>query len=575
MESFLDILSRHAAARPDKTAYLMLNDFGAEVDCLTYAELDRDARSIAAALSALIAPQDRALLLHSAGLNFIRAFMGCQYAGVVAVPASLPSRKGQHRKRVEHVIEDAGARVVITEDRLVDDIRSWLKDTPHAGLPIVTTSECLSSDAAGWVRRKSDGDIAFIQYTSGSTGQPKGVVVRHSNILHNSELIREAMGYSETLMGGGWLPNFHDMGLIGLILQPAFVGGTSILMSPTSFIKRPANWLKMISKYRIESSGGPNFGYEHCLSRIQEQDVAGVDLSCWRLCFSGSEPVREDTIERFLARFGRYGLAANAFYPCYGMAETTLFVAGGKSGVRHRTVVVDADKLENNQVVAAGPGSARRQTMISCGTAPGFDLAIVDPTTQRRLDAGQVGEVWLRGESVAAGYWKKPDLTRDIFGAVLQDEPGLKWLRTGDLGFVDRGELFICGRLKDVIIVAGRNIYPQDIEARVLELHPSLQGGDVAAFGMDAGGSQSVAIVFEVSPKELGDESLEKLVTLIRGTIAAEFGAPVARVVIAAKGSIARTTSGKLQRRETQRLLESGRITTIWDDLAEKASDAA
>jgi acyl-CoA synthetase (AMP-forming)/AMP-acid ligase II len=303
--------------------------------------------------------------------------------------------------------------------------------------------------------------------------------------------------------------------------------------------------------------------------------MAGVDLSCWRLCFSGSEPVREDTIERFLARFARYGLASNAFYPCYGMAEATLFVAGGKSGVRHRTVVVDADKLVNNQVVAAGPASTRRQTMVSCGTAAGFDRAIVDPGTQRRVGAGHVGEVWLRGESVAAGYWKKPDLTRDIFSAELQNEPGLKWLRTGDLGFIDRGELFICGRLKDVIIVAGRNIYPQDIEARVRELHPSLQGGDVAAFGRDAGGSQSVAIICEVPPKELGDESLKKLVTLIRGTIAAEFGAPVARVVIAAKGSIARTTSGKLQRRETQRLLESRRITPIWDDLAEKASDVA
>jgi acyl-CoA synthetase (AMP-forming)/AMP-acid ligase II len=569
MENFREILLGHAATRPDKTAFVMLNDFGAEVDRLTYAGLDCDARSIGSSLSALTAPQDRALVLYSSGLDFIRAFMGCQYAGVVAVPASLPFRYDQHRKRVEHVIEDAGASVIMTEDKWVDEIRGWLRYTPYARLPILATSECLSSDAASWNRRKSDGDVAFIQYTSGSTGQPKGVIVRHSNIIHNSRLIRETMGYSETLLGGGWLPFFHDMGLIGLILQPAFLGASSILMSPTSFIKRPANWLKMISKYRIEASGGPNFGYEHCLSRIHDQDMAGVDLSCWRLCFSGSEPVRADTIERFLDRFGRYGVASNAFYPCYGMAETTLFVAGGKPSERHRTIVVDADKLENDQVIAAGTASTRRQRMVSCGTAPEFDLAIVDPVTQHRLGAGQVGEVWLRGESVAAGYWKKPDLTRDIFGAVLQGEPGLKWLRTGDLGFIDAGELFICGRLKDMIIVAGRNIYPQDIEARVLELHPSLQGRNVAAFGVDAGGSQSVGIICEVSVKELRAERLEALVALIRGTIAAEFGTPVARIVIAAKGSIARTTSGKLQRRETQRLLNSGSITTIWDDLIE------
>jgi acyl-CoA synthetase (AMP-forming)/AMP-acid ligase II len=331
----------------------------------------------------------------------------------------------------------------------------------------------------------------------------------------------------------------------------------------------------MISNYRLEASGGPNFGYEHCLSRIRDQDMAGVDLSSWRLCFSGSEPVRQDTIDRFLARFGRYGLKSSAFYPCYGMAETTLFVAGGNCDEPHRTLVVDADMLENNQIVAAGPASARRQTMVGCGTAPGFDLAIVNPATRERLSAGEVGEVWLRGESVAAGYWNKPDLTRDIFGAELQDEPGPTWLRTGDLGFVDAGELFICGRLKDVIIVAGRNIYPQDIEARVIELHPSLQNGDVAACGVDAGGSQSIAIICEISPKQFGNDSLEGLVALIRGTIAAEFGAPVRRIVVAAKGAIARTTSGKLQRRETQRLLESGRIATIWDDLPERASHVA
>ena len=500
MQNLVDILSLHAMRHPDKTAFIMLDDSGAESDRLTYGALNRDARSIATSLRALTRPAERVLILYGSNLGFIRTFMGCQYADLVAVPTSLPSRHGKNHKRVEHIIKDADVSLIIADDKWATQIRSWLTDTPFDRLPIVSAQECLTGNASSWSRHNICGEsISFIQYTSGSTGQPKGVMVRNRNIFHNSCLIRDAMGYDEDLIGGGWLPFYHDMGLIGLVLQPIFLGATAVMMAPMSFIKRPASWLKAITKYRIQASGGPNFGFEHCVSRIRDQDLSDVDLSSWRLCFSGAEPVRQATVERFLARFTRYGLPATSFYPCYGMAEATLFVAGGQPSQRYHTMDVDADRLKNNQIVTAGPTTSRRRTIVSCGVTTGFDVAIVHPRTRCRISSGRVGEVWLRGESIAAGYWGRLELTREIFGAVLQGEPDHVWFRTGDLGFINRDELFICGRLTDIIIVAGRNIYPHDIEAHVVALSPLLEDGSVVALGVDTAGTQSVAIVCEIS----------------------------------------------------------------------------
>lgn len=375
-----------------------------------------------------------------------------------------------------------------------------------------------------------------------------------------------ASGLTKTLWPGGWLPLFHNMGLIALVLQPIFLGATAVMMAPASFIKQPASWLRTISQYGIQASGGPNFCFEHSLWHIHARDLSGVDLTCWRVCFSGGEPARQDLIKRFLGRFRRYGLRESVFCPCYGMAETTLFVAGCRPYDRYRAIDVDADRLENRQVVIAGPATSRRQTLVGCELASGFDVAVVHPATRRRIGPEYVGEIWLRGGSLAAGYWGRPELSREIFGAVPHNEADRRWLRTGDLGFIERNELFICGRLKDMIIVGGRCLDPDDIERRIPALSPLLKDSSVIAFGIGMDNARSIAIICEVPVKVSNAATCKALVRLIRGTIAAEIGVPVSRVVFAAKGSISHSTNGRPLRQETQHRLIGGRLDTIWNE---------
>ena len=568
MHSLAGLLRTRAAAHPERNAFVMVNGFAEPFEQVTFGGLDRASRHIAARLLQLGKPGDR-VLIACAGIDFIRVFFGCQYAGMVAVPVSPPTRRGHSLRRAEHVLADCGAVVVVADRAVLDDVASWLEELPDARIALVAANElacnpgALDQDIAAVAPEDPDA-LSFLQYTSGTTGSPKGVMVRTRNIMANLELIRVAMRNDSQTVVGGWLPLFHDMGLIGLILQPVYLGCVSVLMSPTSFLKRPGIWLQAVSRYRISNSGGPNFGYEHVLDRARDRDLEGIDLTCWRVCFSGSEPPRSETMQRFEHRFLQSGFRPEAFYPCYGMAETTLFVSGGRPEEVRRRIEVDPEQLRRG--VATRPASnAECQLVVSSGVAGGFELAITDPSDRRRLADGRVGEIWLRGESIGAGYWNREELSRETFGAEIAGEPGTTWLRTGDLGFVVDSELFVSGRLKDVIIVAGRNLYPQDIEYRLREVDPRFASGTVVAFAWQAGVTEAVAVLLETSDNRDGQEWSD-LGSLARSVVGDEFGAPLARFTVGGKGAVLRTTSGKLRRDAARRQLEGGGTVIIWED---------
>ncbi|RCN56198.1 fatty acyl-AMP ligase [Acidiferrobacter thiooxydans] len=565
METIVEICNNHARTRPEKTALIMLDERGEEAERLSYSTLDEKARCIAARLQLRYEVGNRALMLFRPGLEFIVAFLACQYAGMVPVPVSLSSRKPHHLRRIEHISMDAGIALVITASDWQADIHEWLKDSPLGDLECLVP-HCAKPGPEWVVPTLAADDLAFLQYTSGSTGNPKGVMVTHANLIHNEQVIKYKYQHDADVVVGGWLPFYHDMGLIGLILQTIYLGASLVLMAPVSFVKRPANWLRAINRYRISSSGGPNFGFEHCVARIRDEEIEGIDLSCWRICFNGAEPVKYSSMRAFADRFSKYGFRYESFYPCYGLAEATLFVSGGTPGVAARQMCINRDELELNRVVPVVEGHPLAYTVVSSGRPHDLEVAIVDPSTDSRLGERQVGEVWVHGCSVASGYWQDPDKTNDTFRASVAGELGTHYMRTGDLGFLDGSELYITGRIKDLVIINGRNIYPQDIEYLTSRINSRFAAGLSAAFAVDGGTSEAVVIVQEVNTR--GGVERETLVSLseaVRREVANNFDVTVASVVLTSLGTIPRTTSGKIQRGKTKALWAKAALEPLYE----------
>ncbi|MBT9314810.1 aminotransferase class I/II-fold pyridoxal phosphate-dependent enzyme [Leptothoe spongobia] len=475
----VDLLKYRATYQPNQIAYTFLQDGEVESTNLSYQTLDQQAKNIAIHLKQkLIQPGDRVLLLYPSGLDFIAAFMGCLYAGVVAVPA-YPPRHNQKLSRLEAIANDADPSAILTTNGLLSNLqRQWKQHPQLAHLPCVTTENIqnqtpthLGNNHPQTHHIITADTLAFLQYTSGSTGKPKGVMVSHRNILANQEMIKSAFHHNETTVIASWLPLFHDMGLIGTILQPLYLGSRSILMSPTAFLQKPIRWLNTISHYRVTTSGGPNFAYDLCVKRITAAEKATLDLSSWRIAFNGAEPIHAKTLQAFTEAFSQCGFRSQTFYPCYGMAETTLLVSGGSP---ERTPVlkqVERNALKHNQVIANKDSQQDCQTLVGCGqTVLNQDIVIVDPHTQRPCPPNQVGEIWVTGAHVAQGYWGREAETQKTFKAHPLGLSEKNYLRTGDLGILDSGgELFITGRLKEVINIRGRNYYPYDIEKTVEE----------------------------------------------------------------------------------------------------------
>lgn len=560
IRTIVDLLRLRAEEQPEALAYrfLVSGDPQGPMEEWNYAHLERYARCVAAHLQRLDAvPGDRALLLYPAGLEFIAAFLGSLYAGVIAVPA-YPHRT---LSRLEGIAKNAECRFVLTNSAFLKLGRSLEQQAPALrSAQWIATSEILNEPAPEWTPPEiSEETLAFLQYTSGSTGQPKGVMVSHGNVLHNESLIQRGFATNSAMHVVGWLPLYHDMGLIGNVLQPLFAGASCTFMSPMSFLQRPLRWLRAVSQFRGTVSGGPNFAFDLCVSKLAPGEH--LDLSSWKTAFNGSEPVRKDTLDRFTSAFAPFGFRREAFLSCYGLAEATLFVSGTRPGLSPESRAYAAETLERNRAIetpAAGSGS---RTLVCAGESQ-MEIRIVDPQSSERCDDGEVGEIWISGPSVAKGYWNQPEQTRDIFAARLaQDSDGDRtYLRTGDLGFMVGGQLFVTGRLKDLIILQGRNFYPQDIELTAQMAHSAVKPGACVAFSSESDAEERLIVLAEVSP-QVPDR--QQIVQAVRAAILDEYGVPVHIVGLLPPRTIPKTSSGKLQRRACQKSFIAGELPVL------------
>ncbi|MGP4088392.1 fatty acyl-AMP ligase [Streptomyces sp. KR55] len=565
---------------PERTAFVYLHEDGPDMrpEELSYAELDRRARVVATRLreAAKGDPTRPVLLLYPPTLDFVTAFIGCFYAGRTAIPAPLPDEPGERLARVSSILRDADVGAVLTLPEYRQAIGAWLTAT---GIPDVVCLSTGAEDDAGvdaglWVPPAvRDTDVAFLQYSSGSTSEPKGVMVTHANLAANEEAIRTAMRTPDGVVTGSWLPLYHDMGLIGMTLQPLWVGGTSVQMSPVSFIKQPHRWLRMIHDYRVEGTASPDFGYELCVRRVTEEQSAGLDLSSLRVALNGAEPVRAGTLRAFVQRFAGHGLRPEVVLPSYGLAENTLLVSSGDTEAPHLELTVDAHVLERDELRPARSDRADR-TLVGCGRPTDTETLIVDPVSLEVLPDGRVGEIWLRGPSVAAGYWNRPELTEQTFRAETADGR-TGYFRTGDLGALLDGELYVTGRIKEMLIQHGRNLYPQDIEQAVQDSDEAFRRGGGAVFTVAdrADGRSHVVVVQELRSRAAVDTDLPQLAASVQALLSQRFQLAGVSVVLVQQGVIRKTTSGKTQRTLMRQLFLDGALPVLHQRLQRPVAD--
>lgn len=546
-------------------------DGEAEETSLSWAQLDRRVRSVAAALQARGAGGQRVLVPCPAGLDTVVALLGCMAAGAVAVPTS-PPRGTIALARLEAIVADARPALAIGSATLRDQLRrAHARAGTREPMEWLVVDELHEDAASGWTAPVVVPEaLALIQYTSGSTGTPRGVMLSHRNLLHNQRMIAEAFGGSERSIIFGWLPLHHDMGLIGNVLHPLFLGASCILMDPARFIQKPLRWLAGVSRYGATISGGPNFAYDLCAKSITAEARASLDLSAWCVAFNGAEPVRAATLERFAASFAPCGFRAEAFAPCYGLAEATLIVSGGSRGMRRE---LDRRALATGRATPVAADDERAKRCVGCGHALADETVhVVDPATGAPCADGELGELWVASPSVAMGYWGRDDETRRTFEARLANDPERAFLRTGDLGFRIDGEIFLAGRLKDLVIVRGRNLDPQDLEETAERSHPTLVPRGGAAFGLedDAAERERLVVVHETRASEPGP--LREAVLAIRRALAEEHDVAVDDVVLVRPGSVPMTTSAKVRRGECRRSLQAGtlRAVHVWHAEAEE-----
>jgi acyl-CoA synthetase (AMP-forming)/AMP-acid ligase II len=547
--SLVTLLARRAESQPNDRAYIFLSDRGVEEAVITFRELQDAAKALAARLTKIARPGDRAILVFPPGLEFLVAFFGCQIARVIAVPMMMPRRQIARDSSAgimancKPVVALTNSAFAIRKDlqaRFLNEQIQWLSvDLTHVE---PDTADLPDPDPQ---------DIAFLQYTSGSTSEPKGVAVSHGNLLANLEMIRVSLGTTQQSTYVNWVPLYHDMGLILNALEAFYVGALCVLMAPNAFMQRPLNWLRAIHHYRAEVGCSPNFGFDLCVSRYRADLMQGVDLSSWKVALNGAEPVHADAIKRFNETFAGHGFDPKAAFPAYGMAEATLLISGGHRGAGHVTRAVSRSGLHAHKVAApAEPDDV--QTLVGCGRVLVNErIAIVDPDSSTGLTPGQVGEIWVNGPNVARAYWRNAEATATGLNArIAGEDDGANWLRTGDLGFLDEaGELFITGRIKDVIIVRGINHYPQDIERTVQALHSAFRLNCGAAFSVtDEGGDETLVIVQEIERTERNRIDAAEMKGLIREGVTGQHELFARHIALIRPGTLPKTTSGKIQR---------------------------
>ena len=566
LASLPDLLRHRATLQPDERAYLALSDRGVETAAITFSELDSRAAALARRLAERAPPGERALLLFPMGIDFLVGFFGCLYAGVIAVPLMLP-RRNSARDASAAIVADCAPRLALTTAELADGARGDpLGRFRDGGLKLLAVDTPGDEPPSGVdLPSPQRDDLAFLQYTSGSTSAPKGVMVGHGNLLANLEMIRVVCGNTRSSAYVSWVPLYHDMGLILNALQALYVGAPCVLLPPTAFLQRPHLWLRAIGDYRAEIAGGPNFAFDLCVDRCRPEQLDGVDLSCWKLAFVGAEPVRAATIDRFIEKFRPYGFEPRAMWPGYGMAEATLLISGNTRGSGPVVRQLSRGALLRHE--ALPPCDAEdAQAIVSCGRAlAGEEIAIVDPANAARLGHGQVGEIWVRGANVAQGYWRNPQASAATFRARIAGEADGPWLRSGDLGFLDEeGQLFITGRIKDVIIIRGANHYPQDIEDTVQSADPALRRHGGAAFSIaESEHEERLVIVQEVERTERHRIDPARLAARIRERVVHEHDVVPHEIALLRPGALPKTTSGKIQRTLARRLWLDGALERL------------
>lgn len=561
--NIVDLLHYRAESSPDRKAYGFLYNGEILKENLTYFDLEKKVKKISAYLQTISNENERALLIFSPGMDFIISFYACLYAKIITVPV-YPPRYNQYYNTLEHIIKDSDTRIIISVESFISQMRTEFIKFGNKDFFFIDINNISDSDEETWKPPNIKEDqIAFIQYTSGSTGNPKGVVLTHKNIMYTEEIIRNGFGCTTEDHALSWLPMYHDMGLIGGVLQSIYSGFDTIIMSPYSFIQKPVRWLQAISKYKITISGGPNSGYESCLRRIDlnSEEINSIDLSSWKVAFSGAEPIRHETLENFAETFKAFGFNKNSFYPCYGLAEATLMVSGGKRGNFPVIKKMDSSYLEKGIFKNDKKLSGKSQYAVSCGK-PLLDqkIKIVNPETFKECEKGIIGEIWIAGSNVASGYWCREEDTKKIFKAYISDVNEGPFLRTGDLGVIDNEELFITGRLKDLLIIRGRNYYPQDIELSVEKCDPAIKKGAGAAFSIFIDGEERLIIAYELNRNS---KITEELLNNIRDAIISSNELQVYKILIVNFGMIPKTSSGKIKRDQCKSMFINGEFDVL------------
>jgi acyl-CoA synthetase (AMP-forming)/AMP-acid ligase II/alkylation response protein AidB-like acyl-CoA dehydrogenase/acyl carrier protein len=573
----VELLSWRGEHQSAQTAITFVADEGAAETTWTYAGLNDRSRAVAIALLQHARPGDRALLLCPPGADFASAIFGCFYAGIIPVPAYPPGNVRQVG-RIEVILRNAETDLIVTSTSTRDRIEKWLDAEGRRGrFRFVNVDEVDAAGAASWTMPDLDGgSLAFLQYTSGSTSEPKGVMVSHGNLMADLEMIGQVMGLSSETPMASWLPMFHDMGLIGNVFEPLYQGTSAALISPQAFVQEPVRWLRMLTRHRTHMTGAPNFGFALCIQNVSEEQKAGLDLSSVGVAYCGSEPIDWRVMEGFCESFRSCGFSKEAFYACYGMAEATLLATGSTKGVGTLTMRVDSSALAKGLGVPDDRPATPGRVLVGCGYSPvGQELRIVDPETRRPLPDGSVGEIWLRGPNVTQGYWRNPELTAEIFHAALESGDG-PFLRTGDLAFMNQGNVYVTGRRKDVIIIRGRNYYPQDIERTTTGSSATLHPAGSVAFSIAPGEKEDLVLVCEVKRAAVKDLDAEAVAAAVREAVFAEHELPLTAVVLVKPATLPKTSSGKVRRVPTRAAFLDGSLDALytWSQPAAEVADS-
>lgn len=582
----IELLSMRASEQPNDLAYTFLADGEVEAGSFTYAQLDQHARALGALLQHLNGTGERALMIYPSSIDTIAGFLGCLYGGTIAVPVvpPQPNRAARTLPRLQTVVEDAGARFVLTTSSLLHDIEKVVDRFPQLKqMEWIATDSIDPSFAADWRQPDITRDmLAYLQYTSGSTATPKGVMISHANMMNICEYDSRILSYTQREGAAVcWVPYFHDYGLIEGLMVPLYNGIPCYVMCPLSFVQKPFRWLQAISRYRATNSCGPNFAYDLCVKKTTPEQRATLDLSCWRSASNAAEPIHKKTLERFVETFAPYGFTWEQCSPAYGLAEATLIISARQGPIFYP---LQADALEKDKIVEAADNDTNIRSVVGCGL-PATDMfntrvVIADPNTMKQSPPDRIGEIWIGGELVAQGYWEKPEETARTFQAYLADTGDGPFLRTGDLGFMKNGEVIVTGRLKDLIIVEGRNHYPQDIEKTVEDAHPAMHAGCSAAFSVNTEGTERLVVAVEVNrnyrplmggsaeepignPAGMQVLDTKKLLKQVRAAVAEEHEINLSELVLLKTGTIHKTSSGKIQRQTCRAAYLNGTLD-LW-----------